>query len=77
MTSSAFLTHNPATVWPVPDEFRPIYSHAAELQAPASVLAEAKTQVAVVGVQRERDLRQVRRREHANPMLPLIEVAKT
>jgi enamine deaminase RidA (YjgF/YER057c/UK114 family) len=38
MTSSAFLTHNPATVWPVPDEFRPIYSHAAELQAPARAL---------------------------------------
>lgn len=33
MTSSIFLAHNPATVWPVPAEFRPIYSHAAEVRS--------------------------------------------
>ena len=38
MTSTAFCAHNPATVWPVPDEFRLIYSHAAEFPAEGRML---------------------------------------
>ena len=38
MTSTAFCAHNPATVWPVPDEFRVIYSHAAECPAEGRML---------------------------------------
>jgi 2-iminobutanoate/2-iminopropanoate deaminase len=30
MPNIALQSHNPATVWPVPPEFRAIYSHAAE-----------------------------------------------
>jgi len=38
MKSAVFLAHNPATVWAVPDEFRSVYSHAAELRAAERVL---------------------------------------
>jgi enamine deaminase RidA (YjgF/YER057c/UK114 family) len=33
MTAASVIAHNPATVWPVPEQFRSIYSHAAELRA--------------------------------------------
>ena len=32
MPSTALQSHNPTTIWPVPAEFRPIYSHAAEVR---------------------------------------------
>jgi 2-iminobutanoate/2-iminopropanoate deaminase len=38
MTATAFIPLNPATVWPVPEQFRAIYSHAAELCAGRRVL---------------------------------------
>ncbi|MBV9014321.1 MAG: RidA family protein [Alphaproteobacteria bacterium] len=38
MTSHSFLAHNPATVWPVPEQFRSIYSTAAELRSAGRVL---------------------------------------
>lgn len=31
-------THNPTTIWPVPEQFRSIYSHAAEVPATARTL---------------------------------------
>lgn len=38
MPNSLFTAHNPSTVWQVPDAFRSIYSHAAEIAAPGRVL---------------------------------------
>jgi enamine deaminase RidA (YjgF/YER057c/UK114 family) len=34
MPTSNFIAHNPATLWQVPDAFRSVYSHAAEIAAP-------------------------------------------
>jgi hypothetical protein len=38
MNAAAIIPHNPGTVWPVPEQFRPIYSHAAELRGGERVL---------------------------------------
>jgi len=38
MPASNFLAHNPVTLWQVPDAFRSVYSHAAEVAAPSRVL---------------------------------------
>jgi enamine deaminase RidA (YjgF/YER057c/UK114 family) len=38
MPTNHFLPHNPATLWQVPDAFRSVYSHAAEVAAPSRVL---------------------------------------
>jgi len=34
MPTSNFIAHNPPTLWQVPDAFRFVYSHAAEVAAP-------------------------------------------
>ena len=34
MPTSNFIAHNPAALWRVPDAFRSVYSHAAEIAAP-------------------------------------------
>jgi len=38
MPASNFIAHNPVTLWQVPDAFRSVYSHAAEVAAPSRVL---------------------------------------
>ena len=38
MPTSNFIAHNPAALWQVPDAFRSVYSHAAEVAAPSRVL---------------------------------------
>jgi len=38
MPASNFISHNPVTLWQVPDAFRWVYSHAAEVAAPSRVL---------------------------------------
>jgi enamine deaminase RidA (YjgF/YER057c/UK114 family) len=38
MPTSDFIAHNPAALWQVPDAFRSVYSHAAEVAAPSRVL---------------------------------------
>jgi enamine deaminase RidA (YjgF/YER057c/UK114 family) len=38
MPNSLFTAHNPSTVWQVPDAFRSVYSHAAEMATPGRVL---------------------------------------
>ena len=38
MPTSNFIAHNPAALWRVPDAFRSVYSHAAEVAAPSRVL---------------------------------------
>ena len=38
MRTSNFIAHNPAALWQVPDAFRSVYSHAAEVVAPSRVL---------------------------------------
>ena len=38
MPAASFTPHNPSAIWPVPEPFRPIYSHAAELRGPARLL---------------------------------------
>jgi len=38
MPTSNFIAHNPASLWQVPDAFRSVYSHAAEVAAPSRVL---------------------------------------
>ena len=38
MPTSNFLAHNPVALWQVPDAFRSVYSHAAEVAAPSRVL---------------------------------------
>jgi len=38
MPTSNFIAHNPTALWQVPDAFRSVYSHAAEVAAPSRVL---------------------------------------
>jgi 2-iminobutanoate/2-iminopropanoate deaminase len=38
MPNRLFTAHNPSTVWQVPDTFRSVYSHAAEITTPVRVL---------------------------------------
>jgi len=38
MANQLFVSHNPASVWQVPDTFRSIYSHAAEVGGPVKYL---------------------------------------
>ena len=38
MTTTHFIAHNPTTIWQVPDGFRSIYSHAAEVGRPGRIL---------------------------------------
>jgi enamine deaminase RidA (YjgF/YER057c/UK114 family) len=38
MPISRFIGHNPAALWQVPDAFRSVYSHAAEVATPSRVL---------------------------------------
>jgi enamine deaminase RidA (YjgF/YER057c/UK114 family) len=38
MPNSLFTAYNPSTVWHVPDAFRAVYSHAAEITTPGHVL---------------------------------------
>jgi enamine deaminase RidA (YjgF/YER057c/UK114 family) len=38
MPTSQFIAHNPATLWQVPETFRSVYSHPAEVAAPGRVL---------------------------------------
>ena len=38
MPTSNFIGHNPATLWQVPDAFRSVYSHGAEVAAPSRAL---------------------------------------
>ena len=38
MANQLFVSHNPASVWQVPDTFRSIYSHAAEVGRPVKFL---------------------------------------
>jgi hypothetical protein len=37
-TTTHFIAHNPASIWQVPDAFRSIYSHVAEVGRPGRML---------------------------------------